>query len=140
MALSAAASATSTMKALLSGAVYALAGMVNPHWQPPNSWWVLGPTTSGQQSSDSKLLLPLKREMGTSPPLLHPSESRHSPIVTRLPPGGQDHKILGLGITTQGRADDMVDSIIFIYPLYQLHTPVGRLESEPGSHSSFPVG
>lgn len=69
-----------------------------------------------------------------SPPLLHPSEHRHSPVVARLPPRGQEHKVLGLGIAAQGRADDVVDGVILIYLLHQLHTPVGRLESGPGSH------
>lgn len=69
-----------------------------------------------------------------SPPLLHPSERRHSPVVTRLPPRGQDHEVLGLGVAAQGRADNVVDGVILVYLLHQLHTPVGRLESGPGSH------
>lgn len=64
-----------------------------------------------------------------SPTPLHPSESRHSPIVTRLPPRGQDHKVLGLGVTTQGGADDVVDGVVLIHLLHQLHTPVGRMKS-----------
>lgn len=68
----------------------------------------------------------------SSPPLLNSSESRHSPTVTRLPPRGQDHKVLGLGVTTQGRADDMVDGVILIHLLHELHSPVGRLKSGLG--------
>lgn len=81
------------------------------------------------------LLFPGEGDEG-SPPLLHPSESRHSPIVTRLPPRGQDHKVLGLGVATQGGTDDVVDGVIFIHLLHQLHAPVGRLKSGLGSHSS----
>lgn len=44
-----------------------------------------------------------------------PTAGRHPPIVTRLPPGGQDHKVLGLGITAEGRADDVVDGIVLVH-------------------------
>lgn len=40
-----------------AAATDAPAVMVSPYWQPRSSWWVLGPTTSGQQSSDSMLQL-----------------------------------------------------------------------------------
>lgn len=105
---------------------------------PRNSWWVLSPTTSGQQSSDLHVAaLPRGERDEASPPLLHPSESRCSPIVTRLSPRGQDHKVLGLGVTAQGGADDMIDGVILIHLLNQLHTPVGRLKSGLRGHSSL---
>lgn len=97
---------------------------------PRNSWWVLSPATSGQQSSGLHVAAPPRRgREEVSLPQLHPSESRHSPIVTRLPPSGQDHKVLGLGVPAQGGADDVVDGVILIHLLHQLHTPVGRLKS-----------
>lgn len=108
---------------------------------PRYSCWILSPTTSGQQSSDfCSAAVPRTGRGGLPTSPLHPSESRHSPIVTRLPPRGQDHKVLGLGITAQGRADDVVDGIILIHLLYQLYTPVGRLKSGLRSHSKLSVG
>lgn len=83
----------------------------------------------GSRALASMLLLFTGESDEASPPLLHPSESRRSPIVTRLSPRGQDHKVLGLGVTTQGGADDMIDGVILVHLLNQLHTPVGRLKS-----------
>lgn len=36
---------------------------------------------------------------------------------------------MGFGVTTQGRADDVVDGVILIYLQHELHTPVERPNS-----------
>lgn len=51
-------------------------------------------------------------------------------MVTRLPPGGQDHKVLGLGIAAEDRADDMVDGVVLVHLLHELHTPIERARGQ----------
>lgn len=42
----------------------------------------------------------------------------HAPDVARLPLRGQNDEVLGLGVTTEGGADDVVDGIILIHLLH----------------------
>lgn len=65
---------------------------------------------------------PGDREEDPCPPPT--AAGRHAPVVTRLPPRGQDHEVLGLGVISDGGADDVVDGIVLVHLLHQLHAPV----------------
>lgn len=69
-----------------------------------------------------------------------PQSGRHPPVVTRLPPRGQDHKVLGLGITAEDRADDVIDGIILIHLLHQRHAPIGRPRGQDSRESHRLLG